>query len=101
LDQLLLAYYPQPSFDDMAWYSLAYARVYEANKTNTDFFRVSKDIFEWMWTHGWDESACGGGVWFDQTQQGKETIENAQMFQLGLKLGRLEKEVEEKKSIKR
>ena len=26
LDQLLLAYGPQPSFDDMAWYGLAYTR---------------------------------------------------------------------------
>ena len=56
LDELLLAYAPQPSFDDMAWYSLAYVRVYEANKTNTEFFRVSKDIFNWIWKHGWDES---------------------------------------------
>ena len=29
LDQLLLAYGPQPSFDDMAWYALAYSRVHE------------------------------------------------------------------------
>ena len=40
---------------------------------------------------------CGGGVWFDQTKKGKETIENVQMFLLGLKLARLEKELEEKK----
>ena len=26
LDELLLAYGPQPSYDDMAWYGLAYAR---------------------------------------------------------------------------
>ena len=26
LSQLLLAYGPQPSFDDMAWYGLAYSR---------------------------------------------------------------------------
>ena len=26
LEELLLAYGPQPSFDDMAWYGLAYAR---------------------------------------------------------------------------
>ena len=39
---------------------------------------------------------CGGGVWFDQTKAGKETIENAQVFQLGMKLARLQMEVEEK-----
>ena len=31
LDDLLLAYGPQPSFDDMAWYGLAYSRIYEAS----------------------------------------------------------------------
>ena len=38
---------------------------------------------------------CGGGVWFDNSTKGIETIENAQMFQLGLKLARFEKELEE------
>ena len=28
LEDLLLAYGPQPSFDDMAWYGLAYARYF-------------------------------------------------------------------------
>ena len=31
---------------------------------------------------------CGGGVWFDSSMGGKETIENVQMFQLGMKLAR-------------
>ena len=53
--QLLLAYAPQPSFDDMGWFALAYARVYESNKTEKDFLRVSEDIFEWIWNNGWDE----------------------------------------------
>ena len=29
LNELLLAYGPQPSYDDMAWYGLAYTRIYE------------------------------------------------------------------------
>ena len=40
-------------------------------------------------------TVCGGGVWFDNSTKGKETIENVQMFQLGLKLARLEKELEQ------
>ena len=39
---------------------------------------------------------CGGGVWFDQAETGKETIENAQLFQLALKLARLEQELEQR-----
>ena len=56
LSDLLLAYAPQPSFDDMAWFALAYARVYETDKTLIDFFRVSKDIYHWIWINGWDET---------------------------------------------
>ena len=124
LSDLLLAYAPQPSFDDMAWFALAYARVYETDKTLIDFFRVSKDIYHWIWINGWDETGtqimvvaalshkhqlasifiyidisllvCGGGVWFDQAETGKETIENAQLFQLALKLARLEQELEQR-----
>ena len=33
-------------------------------------------------------SVCGGGVWFDQSQGGKETVENVQMVQLSAKLAR-------------
>ena len=32
---------------------------------------------------------CGGGLWFDQGQTAKDTIENVQMFQLGNRLARL------------
>ena len=56
LSDLLLAYAPQPSFDDMGWYALAYARVYEMDKTALDFFRVAKDIYRWIWKNGWDVS---------------------------------------------
>ena len=56
LSDLLLAYAPQPSFDDVAWYGLAYLRVYEMDKTASNFFRVAKDIYRWIWVQGWDES---------------------------------------------
>ena len=67
LDQLLLAYGPQPSFDDMAWYGLAYARIYEV-LGNKHFLSLSREIFDWVWREGWDTSVCGGGVWFDQVR---------------------------------
>ena len=53
------------------------------------FLRISTKIFDWVWSNGWDSQACGGGLWFDQSQQSKETIENVQMFQLGNRLARL------------
>ena len=72
VDQLLLAYGPQPSFDDMAWYGLAYfrcliklsirwlllvarqhcqkislSRIYEVSGKG-EFLQRSKDIFDWV-----------------------------------------------------
>jgi len=63
LDELLLAYGPNPSFDDMAWYGLAYARVHELFQF-PDFLRISEQIFEWCWKYGWDSTGrCNGGMW--------------------------------------
>ena len=88
LQDLLLAYGPQPSYDDMAWYGLAYSRIYQVTGLRK-FLDISSSIFHWVWSGGWDTAVCGGGVWFDQSQAGKETIENVQMFQLGNRLARL------------
>ena len=90
LSQLLLAYGPQPSFDDMAWYGLAYSRygetlrlydnilivtqnitrLFEVTKAQK-FLKIARDIFDWVWKEGWDTKTCGGGVWFDNNVNGK------------------------------
>ena len=72
----------------MAWYGLAYARIYEVIGQKK-FLSLSKQIFDWVWKEEWDTDVCGGGVWCDQTHGGNQTIENVQMFQLGNKLARL------------
>ena len=72
-------------------YGLAYARIYEVTRAKR-FLSISKDIFDWVWSNGWDTDTCGGGVWFDNNYSGKETIENVQMIQLGLKLARLSRD---------
>ena len=59
------AYAPFPSFDDMAWYALAYTRVHELYQLD-GFLRVAKDIFHWSWSKGWDQYSDCGGIWFDQ-----------------------------------
>ena len=53
LENLLLAYGPQPSFDDMAWYGLAYSRIYEVTGLRK-FLDISTKIFDWVWSGGWD-----------------------------------------------
>ena len=51
VDELSEAYAPYPSFDDMAWYALAYTRVHELYHL-PGFLRVAKNIFHWNWNKG-------------------------------------------------
>ncbi|XP_078482521.1 uncharacterized protein LOC100180091 [Ciona intestinalis] len=90
---LIEAYYPQPSFDDMAWYGLSYVRIHEllgfGDDNTSGFLYSAKKIFDWVWENGWDKThSCAGGIWFDQTQASKQNVENAQMLQLSSKLFR-------------
>lgn len=97
--ELQEAYAPYPSFDDMAWYALAYLRVHELYGLE-GYFRVAKEIFQWCWTNGWDASEmCGGGIWFDQGHNGKATIENAQLYAVAMKLARFTNSSQEKQEF--
>ncbi|XP_041357624.1 uncharacterized protein LOC121374585 [Gigantopelta aegis] len=89
--ELKLAYAPYPSFDDMAWYALSYIRIYEVTGW-PEFLDVAQQIFDFCWTSGWDSSGnCGGGMWFDNNRNSKQTITNVQMLVVGAKLHRLTK----------
>jgi mannan endo-1,6-alpha-mannosidase len=90
IDELLIAYGPQPSFDDMAWYAMAYVRIYEVHN-RTDFLERSTDIYNWIWQNGWDSnpsSECHG-FWWDNNLDYKASITNVQMLFLGSKMARL------------
>ena len=82
----------------MAWYALAYTRVHELYHLQ-GFLRVAKEIFHWCWNKGWDHSSDCGGIWFDQSHQGKSTIENTQMYALGMKLARFSNSPQEKQDF--
>ncbi|XP_071181867.1 uncharacterized protein [Mytilus edulis] len=91
LYSLLEAYGPYPSFDDMGWYGLSYSRIYEV-LGEQEFLQTAIDIFNWAWKTGWDHTyRCGGGFWFDNNFENKETITNTEFLQLAAKLYRLTK----------
>lgn len=93
LYNLLEAYGPQPSYDDMAWYGLAFAKVYETIDNTDTFLSDAKDIYNWIWTNGWDKTGtCDGGLWFDNTVVSKQTITNAQMLMLSAQMFRITKD---------
>lgn len=86
------AYGPYPSFDDMSWYGLSYTRIHEVLGYD-QFLQVAKDVYNWIWQNGWDQTgACGGGFFFDNTMASKQTITNAQMVQLSGRMYRLTKD---------
>ncbi|XP_035685286.1 uncharacterized protein LOC118421888 [Branchiostoma floridae] len=85
LSDLLLAYAPAPSYDDMAWFALSYLRIYEV-LGDEDFLSLAKQIHDWNYQYGWDQTGtCGGGYWFYDK---KTTITNVQMLVLSAKLYR-------------
>jgi len=95
LESLLLAYGPLPSFDDMAWYGMAYSRIYDLLKAQDydelicdRFLNSSSSIFKWIQEVGWDHTeSCGGGFFWDNASKPfKPTITNVQMMYLGAKL---------------
>ena len=89
LYSLMEAYGPYPSFDDMGWYGLSYARIYELFGF-PEFLQTAIDIFNWCWKTGWDSSGkCQGGMWFDNNVNAKVAITNVQMYHIAAKLYRL------------
>lgn len=82
------AYGPIPSFDDMAWYALSFARIYEIFGWN-DFLINSVDVFDWLWKTAWDSNGtCGGGMWWNNGYRQKVTITNTISLQAAGKLYR-------------
>ncbi|KAL4230492.1 hypothetical protein ACF0H5_010874 [Mactra antiquata] len=93
LYSLLEAYGPSPSYDDMAWFGLSFARVHEVIGNTDTFLSDAQDVYNWIWANGWDKNgSCGGGMWFDYTYVSKQTITNVQMLQLSARLYRLTKQ---------
>ena len=89
LYSLIKAYGPYPSFDDIGWYGLSFARIFELFGLQ-EFLQSAKDILNWSWKTGWDSSGtCKGGMWFDNNFNAKQTITNVQMYHLAAKLYRL------------
>ena len=50
------------SFDDQAWWALAWAKAYELTG-DTQYRLRSGQIFEYLAENSWDDTACGGGCW--------------------------------------
>jgi len=73
------------SFDDQAWWALAWAKAYELT-AGEQYLHRSEEIFEYLRNNSWDERACGGGVWWSSTKTYKNSITNTLFFTLAASL---------------
>ena len=73
------------SFDDQAWWALAWAKAYELT-TEKQYLNRSVEIFEYLRNNSWDEKQCGGGCWWSSTKTYKNSVTNTLFFTLASSL---------------
>lgn len=73
------------SFDDQAWWALAWAKAYELT-AQKQYLDRSVEIFEYLRENSWDEHACGGGTWWSSAKTYKNSITNTLFFTLASSL---------------
>ena len=64
-------------YDDQAWWGNAWVRAYDATG-NEDYLALARRIFADMLA-AWDETSCGGGVWWNPNEDFKNAI-TAELF---------------------
>lgn len=73
----------QNSYDDMAWWALAWVNAYDLTG-EMRYLAMAKTIFTTM-KGGWDDS-CGGGVWWNFSRDYKNAIPNELFLALAARL---------------
>lgn len=73
------------SFDDQAWWALAWLKCHELTAQDHFFVRAVQ-IFEYLRAESWDESICGGGCWWSSKKNYKNAVTNELFFTLAIQL---------------
>lgn len=64
-------------YDDMNWAVLALLAVHDVGLDSTqDYLDLAQTVFGYV-SAAWDDSVCGGGVWWDKRHTQKATASNA------------------------
>ena len=71
-------------YDDEGWWANAWIRAYDLTGS-TNYLNMAKTIFADM-TNGWDNTSCGGGLWWDKTHTHKNAIENELFLLVAIRL---------------
>jgi predicted alpha-1,6-mannanase (GH76 family) len=81
-------------YDDEGWWALAWAGAYELTH-DARYLEMSETIFADM-SGGWDDGACGGGIWWKKPKQYKNAIANELFLSVAAKLASLTQDREKK-----
>jgi len=67
------------SFDDDEWWGITWYRAYQLTK-QTRYLQRSIDIWNFILSHAWDTTKCGGGIWWSSDKTYKNAITNELFF---------------------
>jgi len=74
----------RPWYDDEGWWALAWVKAYDLTYDN-DYLAMAQSIFDDI-AKGWDNSTCGGGVWWQKPNHYKSAIANELFLMLAARL---------------
>jgi predicted alpha-1,6-mannanase (GH76 family) len=74
-------------YDDEGWWALGWAGAYELTH-DARYLAMAETIFADM-AKGWDDTTCGGGIWWKKPKQYKNAIANELFLAVAAKLASL------------
>ena len=77
-------------YDDEGWWALAWIDVYDLTG-EPQYLRMADSIFSDMQL-GWENTVCGGGVWWSKDNKNKNAIENELFLAVAAALANREKD---------
>jgi len=81
-------------YDDEGWWALGWAGAYELTH-EARYLEMSESIFADM-AEGWDDTVCGGGIWWKKPKQYKNAIANELFLSVAAKLASLTQDREKR-----
>jgi predicted alpha-1,6-mannanase (GH76 family) len=81
-------------YDDEGWWALGWAGAYELTH-DARYLEMSETIFADM-SHGWDDSVCGGGIWWKKPKQYKNAIANELFLSVAARLASLAQDAQKR-----
>jgi len=81
-------------YDDEGWWALGWAGAYELTH-EARYLEMSETIFADM-AGGWDDTVCGGGIWWKKPKQYKNAIANELFLSVAAKLASLTQDREKR-----